>query len=114
MGYARSPFRDFGSYLTIVIGLDEDDIQLISKQYNEKVVTYEFDPGKYNIEDLQKAVHPLGDHEGTSQIEYDDLNKKVKLVLKRFGSTFDTLRFYKKSFFSYIIEFRTILGFQAY
>ena len=24
MGYARSPFRDFESYLRIVVGLDED------------------------------------------------------------------------------------------
>ena len=99
MGYARSPFRDFGSYLRIVIGLDEDDIHFISKQYNEKFVTYELDPGNYTIEYLQKAVHPLGDHEGTLQIEYDDLNKRIKLVLKRFGSTFGTLRFDKKSFF---------------
>ena len=29
MGFVRSPFRDFGSYLKIVVGLDEDDIQLI-------------------------------------------------------------------------------------
>ena len=105
MGYARSPIRDFESYLRIVVGLDEDDIQLILKQYNEKFVTYELEPGKYTIEDLQKSVYPLGDHEGTLQIEYDDLNKKTKLILKRFGSTFGTLRFDKKSFF------HTILGF---
>ena len=35
MAYARSPFRDFESYLRIVVGLDEDDIRLILKQYNE-------------------------------------------------------------------------------
>ena len=29
MGYARSLFRDFEIYLRIVVGLDEDDIQLI-------------------------------------------------------------------------------------
>ena len=29
MGYAWSPFRDFGSYLRNIVGLDEDDIQLI-------------------------------------------------------------------------------------
>ena len=34
MGYARSPFRDFDSYLRIVVGLDEDEIQLILKQYH--------------------------------------------------------------------------------
>ena len=40
MGYARSPFRDFESYLTIIVGLDEDDIQLILKQYNSNFLTY--------------------------------------------------------------------------
>ena len=32
MGYARSPYRDFEIYLRIVVGLEEDDIQLILKQ----------------------------------------------------------------------------------
>ena len=45
MGYARSPFRDFESYFRIVVGLEEDDIQLIFKQYNEKFITSELDPG---------------------------------------------------------------------
>ena len=108
MGYARSPFRDFESYLRIFVGLEEDNIQLILKQYNEKFVTYELDPGNYTIEDLKKAVYPLGDHEGTLQIENDDLNKKVRLILTRFGSTFGTLRFDKKSFF------HTIFGFAPY
>ena len=72
MGYARSPFRYFESYLRIFVGLEEDNIQLILKQYNEKFVTYELNPGNYTIEDLKKAVYPLGDHEGTLQIEYDD------------------------------------------
>ena len=96
LGYARSPFRDFESYLRIVIGLDEDDIQLICKQYNEKFITYELDPGNFTIDDLQEAVYPLGDHKGTLQYEYDDLNKKVNLNLTRFGSTFGTLRFDRK------------------
>ena len=108
MGYARSPFRDFESYLRIIVGLEEDNIQLILKQYNEKFITYELDLGNYTIEDLKKAVYPLGDHEGTLQIEYDDLNRKVKLVLTRFGDTFGNLRFDKKSFF------HTLLGFTPY
>ena len=106
--FARSPFRDFESCLRIVVGLDEDDIQLILKQYNVNFVTYELNPGNYTIEDLQKSVYPLGDHEGTLQIEYDDLNKKVKLILTRFGSTIGTFRFDEKSFF------HTILGFDPY
>ena len=81
---------------------------MILKQYNEKFVSYELDPGNYTIEDIQKAVYSLGDHEGTLQIEYDDLNKKVKLILTRFGETFGTLGFDKKSFF------HTLLGFIPY
>ena len=108
LGYARTLFRDFESYLRIIVGLEEDVIRLILKQYNEKFVTYELDPGNYTIEDLEKAVYPLGVHEGTLQIEYDDLNKKVKLLLTRFGITFGTVRFDDKSFF------HTLLGFDPY
>ena len=108
MAYARSPFRDFESYLRIVIGLEEDNIRLILKQYIEKFVTYKLDPGNYTIEDLQEAFYALGDHENTLQSKYDDINKKVKLILTRFGITFGTLRFDKNSFS------HTILGFAPY
>ena len=107
-GYARSPYRDFETYLRILVGLGEDNIRLILKQYNEKFITYELDPGNYTIEDLKKAVYPLGNREGTLQIEYDDLDKKTKLILTRFGDTFGSLRFDKKSFF------HTLLGFTPY
>ena len=108
MGYARSQFRDFESYLRIVVGLEEDNIRLILRQYNEKFISYELDPGNYTIEDLKKAVYPRDDHEGTLQIEYDDLDKKVKLILTRFGERFEALRFDEKSFF------HTLLGFTPY
>ena len=71
-------------------------------------VTYELDPGNCTIEDFPKAVYKFGDHEGTLQIEYYDLNKKTKLILTRFGSTFGTLRFDEKSFF------RTLSKFEPY
>ena len=106
--YVNSSFRDFETYLRFFVGLEEDNIRLILKQYNEKFFTYELDPGNYTIEDLKKAVYPLGDHKGTLQIEYDDLNKRVKLILTRFGGTFGTLRFDEKSFF------HTLLGFTPY
>ena len=80
MGYARSPYRDFESYLRVVVGLEEDNIRLILNQYSENFITYELDPGNYTIEDLQEAVYPLGDHENTLQIKYDDINKKIKLI----------------------------------
>ena len=52
MGYARSRFRDFESYLRIVVGLDEDDIQMILKQHNSNFVTYELTHGIYSIEEI--------------------------------------------------------------
>ena len=41
MCYARSPFRDLESFLRMTGDLNEDDIQMILKQYKEKFVTYE-------------------------------------------------------------------------
>ena len=83
MGYARSPYRDFESYLRIVIGLDEDDIQLISKQYNSNFVTYDFLPGTYTTRDIYEALYTTGDHARTLQLDYDDKSMKTKRFLTR-------------------------------
>ena len=56
MGYARSPFRDFESYFRNVVGLDEDDFQLILKQNNSNFVSYKLEPGIYSINDFSEAV----------------------------------------------------------
>ena len=80
MGYARSLFRDTESYPRIIVVLDKDDILLILKQYNANFVTYELDPSCYLIKDLQEAVHLLGYHRGTLQIQYDDISLKTKLI----------------------------------
>ena len=107
-GYGRSLFRDFESYLRIAVGLEEDNIRLILKQYNEKFITHELDPGNYNIEDLHQAVYSLDDHKGNIQIDYDEINKKVKLILSSSANSFGTLRFDDKSFF------HALLGFDPY
>ena len=39
-GYTLSSFRDFKSYLRILVGLDEDDVQLTLKQHNSHFITY--------------------------------------------------------------------------
>ena len=105
MGYARPPFRDFESFLTNVIGLDEDDIHLLSKQSNANFVTYELLPCIYTNKDISEAVYTMGDHESTLQIEYDDISLKTKLSLTRSRGTFGTLRFNDKSFFNGLLQF---------
>ena len=107
MGYARSLFRDLESYLRIVVGLGEEDIQLTLKQYISNFVTYEITPCIYSIKDSSEAVYNMGDHEGTLKIEHDDISMKRKLILTLFGGIFRTLRVDQKSFFN------TLLGFQT-
>ena len=51
MGYALSPFGDFESSLRIVVGLDEEDIQLFLKQYKSNFVTYDLLPSLYTNKD---------------------------------------------------------------
>ena len=71
MGYARSPIRDFESYLRIVVGLDEDDIQMNLKQYKSNFVTYEIAPSIHSIKEISEAVYTVVDHEGTLKNEND-------------------------------------------
>ena len=112
MGYGRSLFRDFESYLRIVVGLDEKDIQLILKQYNSHFATYELTPGSYTIQDISDAVHTFSGHSEIIQIEYDDISMKTKIILKfvndEVGFALGTLRFDERSFF------HTFLGFEPY
>ena len=55
-GDASSPLRDFESYLRIVVGLNEDDIQIILKQYNSKFIKSELSPGVYSIKDISEVA----------------------------------------------------------
>ena len=98
MGYARSPFIGFEFYLRIVVGLDEDDIQLILKKYITNFVSSKITPGIYSIKDISKAVYTMGDHGGALQIEYDHKTKKTKLISTHFGETLGTLIFDEKPF----------------
>ena len=112
VGYSRSLFRDFESYLRIVVGLDEEDIQLILKEYNSHFITYELTPGNYTIQDISDTIHTFSGHSEIIKIEYDDLNKKTKIILdfknNRNAFGLGTLRFDERSFF------HTLLGFTPY
>ena len=76
--YGWSPLQDFGSYLTILVSLDEKNIQLLSKQRNSYFINYEIPPGIYTIKGISEAVYTMGDHEGIIQNEYDDISMKTK------------------------------------
>ena len=112
LNYSRSQLRDFESYLRIRKGLDEEDIQLILKEYNSHFITYELTPGIYTIQDISDAVHTFSGHSDIIKIEYNDISMKTKIILKyndlRENFGLGTLRFDKKSFF------HTLLGHDPY
>ena len=85
-------------FLKIVVGLDEEDIQLLLKQYNSNSDTYELSPEIYTVRNFSEAIYTMGDHEKTLQIEFDDISMKTNFNLGRFGETFGALRFDEKYF----------------
>ena len=109
LGYSRSLFRDFESYLRIVVGLDEEDFQLILKQNNSRSITYEVTPGIYTIQDILDAVQTFSGHTEIKEFEYDDVSMKTKVISKDIGGQkkfgFGTLRFDNGSFFHRILGF---------
>ena len=58
MGYAKSPFLDFESYLRTLVGRDEDGVQLKLKQSNSDFVTYEKPISIYSIKDILRLSTP--------------------------------------------------------
>ena len=105
MGYFGSSIRDSESFFEVVVGLDEDDIQLIWKQNNSNFITFELHPGIYSIKDNSEVVFTMGDHDGTLQTEYNDISMKTKPVLTRSGGTFGTFKSDEKSFFNTFLDF---------
>ena len=85
MGYARSPFRDFESYPKIVVGLDEEEMQWISKHHTAISGTFEIVPSIYSIKNFSEAVSTMGHHKGTLKIKKNGFGMKTKLTITRFG-----------------------------
>ena len=121
MNYTQSSFRDFESYLRILTSLNEDDIQLLLKQYISKFIIYEISPGIYTFKDISevlsrafgKEIEIRGEIQPNTKygksdsiiIECDNNTMKTKLIVRY---EINVLRFDEKSFFS------TILGFPPY
>ena len=90
--------------MRIRVDLDEEDIQLILKEYNSHFVTYELSPGIYTIRDISDAIHTFSGHSEDIEIRYNDISMKTKIILKykdlRENFGLGTLKFdLKKSFF---------------
>ena len=102
-GYCASSFRDFESYLRLVIGLDEEYIQLTLKEYNSHFITYQLTPGIYTMQDISGAIKTFSSHEVTIELVYDDITKRATIVLKfkdeKEKFALGTLRFDKQFFF---------------
>ena len=108
-GYDSSVFQDFESYLRTEVDLIEDDIKLVSDEYNSSFLTYELQPGIYTFKDISKALFNIlqPEYPGPSNvidIEYDDITMKTKLVVKYW---IIAIKFDENSFF------RTVLGFTS-
>ena len=52
MGYAKSLIRDFEGYLRVVVGMEEDDIQLT---FGNKIFEF-FSPMKYHYAFIQLKI----------------------------------------------------------
>ena len=76
MGFTRSLFRDTESYLRIVVGSDENYIQLKLKQYISNFDTFEIHLDLFSVKDISEVVYTKGDHEGPLRIEKDEFSIK--------------------------------------
>ena len=56
LNYMRSSLRDFERYLRLLSSLDENDIQLILKQYNSNFTTYKIPPAAHIFKDLSEVL----------------------------------------------------------
>ena len=84
--YLISIFQDFESFLRTEVDLVEDDIGLVSSDYNSIFITYELEPGFYTFKDLSKAFFNILQPEfelfnNSVYIEFDDITIKTKLVV---------------------------------
>ena len=88
--FTQSSFRDFESYLRFSSPLDENDFQLLLKQYNSQLIQYEISPSPYSNEDIPEVfskgfkidleirgkMRPNGGYDrlNSINIDYNDIN----------------------------------------
>ena len=116
IGYTHSPFRDIESLMKLLVCLDEEDIQLVSKQYNSYFTRYEISPGIYSIKNVSDVLS-LGfeneleirgrirlnvkyDKSDLIIIDCDNVTMRTNMIVK---GDIIALRFDRKSFFNSIL-----------
>ena len=114
--YTSSVFQDFESFLRTQIDLIEDDIKLVLDEYNSSFITYKITPGIYTFKDVSEVLLKIleTEHPGPGNvilIEFDDITRKTKLVVK--SGTIAT-RFDQKSCFSTILDFTPAWDYKHY
>ena len=124
--YLQTPFRFFESYLRILTGLNEDDIQLILKQNNSKFKTYKSSPGVYTFKVLTmllsrafrtefQNVYLRPDHIhdkcDSILIDGDNVSLITKLTLR---PDITDLRFDEKLFYNTILGFSPLWDYKNF
>ena len=110
-----SIFQAFESYLRTEIDLVEDDIKLLLDEYNSSFVTCELEPGMYTFTDLSEVIFKILQPEcegvnNTIDIEFDDITKKFKLVVRP-GVL--VIRFDEQSFFNTFLGFTPVWDYNS-
>ena len=106
--YYRSVFQNSESFVRT--DLIQDDISLVSDEYNSSFNIYELEPCFYIFKDLSEALYSIlkpedGEFNNSFVIGFDDITRKTNLVVR---PGIIAIKFDDKSFFS------TILGFEPY
>ena len=73
--YTSSVFQDFESFLRTQIDLIEDDVKLVSDEYNSSFITYELEPGIYGYKEISEALFYI------LQSEYPQSNSEILIRL---------------------------------
>ena len=108
--YANSIFQDFESFLRTEIDLVEEAIRLVLDEYISSFITYEIKPGIYAFKEISEAFLKILQPENellknSVGIEYDDITRKIKLVVR---PGIIAIKFDEQSFLS------TILGYSRH
>ena len=108
-GYSSSIIQDCENYLRTEVDLVQDDVRLVSDEYNSSFITYENLPDIYPFKDISEVLLNFLQSEYKCDfnkiiIKIDDITRKTKLVVR---AGIIVIGFDEQSFFN------TILGFTA-